>query len=173
MTVYYCQSLGDNGVPETYHNEFHQFLFKVKPDADLTAYVEKIMETKEIIAGAESVREELNRNVSSPPTVAERKHLRREFKLGRVSYSETPLGACLTRRKCTKRSVMQLTACIGCDSSVTIMSKLDQAIISQTKFLENAPRNDKDDFIYRSENNELQGLRKLKRRLMRENKDGL
>jgi len=169
MTVYYCQSSGGNGRPKDFHNEFHKFLFQIKPEADAAVYIAKILENEKNIHGAESVRREVMLSVGSPITVSGRQELRKQFKSNQIAYSETPLGACLTRRKCSKRSILKLTSCIDCDSSVVNFSKLEMAISSQSQFLKTVSRNERDDFIYRSEKLELEGLVQLKNTIVEQN----
>lgn len=170
MTIYYCQSWGDRGRSNRFHNEFHEFLFKTKPAADALAYISNVVMTEQIISGADEIRDEMPVNTSKVVSIADRNDLVRLFELGQISYSDMPLGACLTRRKCSKRSMIQLTGCIGCNSSLVNLNKLNRAIGIQEQLIQNVSRNNTDDFIYRSENSELQGLLKLRESILEKNK---
>ena len=164
MTLYYGQTIGISE-KEKYFEHFSDFMKKLEPEINLVAYINNLTLSDEKLAGVSGQNIPTHDNSKSTILLDSRKKLLKQFKKGMISYSETPLGACLSPLPCSKSLVGNISACLPCKDAVIKPSKLDRAIKRQTAFLEKCARNDFDDFEFRYERSELEKLTQFRNKI--------
>jgi len=164
ITVFYGQSRGVANV-STRTRHFKEFMQKIKPEADLICYINELLNSKEQLYGIGGKHLEKQKLKTDHHNLESRFKVLTDFKKGNLSYSETPIGACLSLSKCESKSVGNLTACISCKDAVIKPSLLIKAISRQEVLLERCQRNNLDDYKYRYETRELDLLKGFRKNM--------
>lgn len=164
MTLYYCQSHESESFSEEAMNDFARMVRGLKPLADATTFTRDIIQSDEPLWGVqgEALTEGFSNEESGAVLNKSREDLVREFTAGRIAYSETPLGACMSVSHCSRRPTLTVASCVGCISAVIKPSKVDSAIESLERLIPRIVRNSTDDFEWRSERAELDTLKKFR-----------
>lgn len=164
MTFYYGQNVRMSE-KEKYFEHFSDFMKKLEPEINLVAYINNLTLSDEKLVGVSGQNIPTHNNGKSTVLLDSRKKLLKQFKKGMISYSETPLGACLSPLPCSKSLVGNLSACLPCKDAAIKPSKLDRVIKRQTAFLQKCARNDFDDFEFRHERSELEKLTQFRNQI--------
>jgi hypothetical protein len=143
----------------------HEFL-KEKPLADYTAWVWQILFSDEKLDGINGRMIERTIKANTPEKKMlihqDRNKTIKQFKDGQRAYTETPLGGCETITPCNKKLMHSITACIDCDRADLKPSKVKKTIDSMVIFVNSLHP---DSVEYRTENEELDKLIALKKRM--------
>jgi len=103
-----------------------------------------------------------DRKADRTQLLAKRDETIKRFKRGELTYSETPLGACMSAIGCNKKAMRAVSACISCDRAAIVESKLKKVIFSQQLLVNEL---DNTSMEYRMEQEQLNDLIRLQTRI--------
>ena len=146
-------------------NDFAAMVKRDKPLADAATFTRDIINSKDSLIGikGEALEKERKSKESGSILYSSRTDLVRDLGKGRIAYSETPLGACMSTKHCNRRPTLTVSNCLGCDSAVIRPSLLNQAIDALEKNVPKIDRTSNDDFEWRNERAELESLKRFRR----------
>lgn len=90
----------------------------------------------------------------------------KKIQKGAFRYKETPLGGCTHLEVCNSKLTRSLTSCFSCKSGILKNSKVENTIKMQERFISTLPIDSPE---YKTESDELQLMKELKSKLIKEN----
>lgn len=167
MTLYYSKFHASKRSKVSYYNEFYDYVLDVKPEADAVAYLTNVIKSEDQLYAAKGKRVDHAHKLF---LTDDREDLVKRFKKGEIAYSDTPVGVCTTNEPCTKRAMIEVSACINCPSAIIKPSNLERVIQRQKLLLKECARNSTDDFEYRVEAAELRNLTEYQSKILESEK---
>lgn len=170
MSMYYAKGTSSTkNILEINTDHIANDIVKMKPEIDALSFIKEVIFSDEHLFGTGGVFVE--KNIKNDTVDMKRFLLKNRdstikmFKNGDIAYKETALGGCLSTQACNEHITRSLTACANCTSGVIKISKLNNIIEKQKKFISYLNENS---IEYRTESWQLKELESQKRILIGE-----
>ena len=147
-------------------------LEKLKPELEALSYIKNVLLSDDTLHGVHGniVTKKVKNTLHNDKLLIlkNREKTMKNFKDGYMAWTETMLGGCIQVEPCESKVTKSLIACIGCESGVHKLQKLNQAIITQNKFIDKLnPKS----IEYRIEKTDLEKLISYRDNIAKEKND--
>lgn len=137
-----------------------------KAFADFSAYLIDLIFSDEPLHGAHGnfIENNVKSKIDSISDwiLTNRKETETKFKKGLIAHKVTALGSCSSTEKCNERLLGAISVCEGCNWATIKLSKVEEAINQQKKFISKIGI---ESVEYRTEKKELDALQGIKRKI--------
>jgi hypothetical protein len=169
MSFYYQNgSINARNILDIHQNHISKTINNIKPEVEALTYIKEVLFSNEPLYGVHgnivtNMKKEKYKN-DNLLILQDRQKTINDFKNGHISWKETMIGGCIQLETCNSRLMRSLVECIGCNSAVHKLSKLEKSINTLKKYISLL---DPKSIEYRTEKDDLNKLTKYYNNLKR------
>ena len=170
MSMYYANG-STNIILNQSNNPIVSEFKTAKNELEALSFIKNVLFSDETMHGAYGkLAEGLKQNNTmsyKDYVLHNKKDTTNKIKKGEFKYKETPLGGCTHLEVCNSKLTRSLTSCFSCESGILKSSKVNNTIKMQERFIKTLPIDSPE---YKTESDELNLMKELKAKLIRDKK---